>query len=107
MKRTNTIGMAPTGLPLLARKQKEKLRSRLARALTVLGVALVSAAPSAGLAVDFAVWLDGNTTPGGGGNPILTEIDHYLGTNDYELVTTAQLETPGFLNTFNCVVVSR
>jgi hypothetical protein len=69
--------------------------------------ALALALPSTSSAVDFAVWLDGNTTPGGGGNPILTEIDQYFGAGDYTLVTTAQLATPGFLNSFNTVVVSR
>jgi len=55
----------------------------------------------------FAVWLGGNTTPGGGGNGILTTLDQAFGTGDYELVTTSQLETPGFLNSFKTVVVSR
>lgn len=61
----------------------------------------VSAAPA------FAVWLDGNTTPGGGGNAILTSLDHAFGVGDYTLVTTAQLATPGFLNSFKAVIVSR
>ena len=67
----------------------------------------VSVAPAPASALPFAVWLDGNTTPGGGGNPILTEIDHYFGTGDYQLVSTANLETPGFLNSFGAIVVSR
>lgn len=68
-------------------------------------VAGVSAAPAG--AVDFAVWLDGNTTPGGGGQGILTSLDHAFGAGDYQLVTTSQLETPGFLNNFKTVIVSR
>jgi hypothetical protein len=56
---------------------------------------------------DFAVWLDGSTTPGGGGNGILTSLDHAFGTGDYTLVTTAQLATPGFLSPFKAVIVSR
>jgi hypothetical protein len=55
----------------------------------------------------FAVWLDGDTTPGGGGNGILTSLDSAFGVGDYTLVTTAQLETPGFLDAFKTVVVSR
>jgi hypothetical protein len=55
----------------------------------------------------FAVWLDGETTPGGGGNGILTSLDKAFGTGDYTLVTTADLETPGFLNSYKSVIVSR
>jgi hypothetical protein len=61
----------------------------------------------ASAAPEFAVWLDGNTTPGGGGNGILTSLDHAFGVGDYSLVTTANLETPGFLNSFKSVIVSR
>jgi hypothetical protein len=68
---------------------------------------LLGMAVSQAKAYQFAVWLDGETSPGGGGNPILTEIDQYFGTNNYTLVSTADLETPGFLNSFDCVVVSR
>ena len=75
--------------------------------IAILGAALVLAAPSQSRAVDFAIWLEGYTDAGGGGNPILTAIDHYFGPGDYTLVTTAQLETPGFLNSFNAVIVSR
>jgi PEP-CTERM motif len=68
-------------------------------------VALLAAGPAA--SADFAVWLDGNTTPGGGGNGILTSLDNAFGVGDYTLVTTAQLGTPGFLNSFKTVIVSR
>jgi PKD repeat protein len=59
--------------------------------------------------VNAAVWLDGNTTPGGGGNGILTSLSHAFGPNSFTLVTTSQLDTPGFLaaNGFNVVIVSR
>jgi hypothetical protein len=55
----------------------------------------------------FAVWLDGNTTAGGGGNGILTSLDHAFGTGSYTLVTTAQLETAGFLASYQTLIVSR
>ena len=63
--------------------------------------------PATASATEFAVWLDGNTTPGGGGNPILSEITQYFGAGSDQLVSTAQLDTPGFLNSFSTVVVSR
>ena len=78
--------------------------SRTILASTAL-VALFAAAPAT--AADFAVWLDGDTTLGGGGNGILTSLDQEFGAGDYTLVTTAQLATPGFLNSFKTVVVSR
>jgi hypothetical protein len=78
--------------------------SRTILASTAL-VALFAAEPAT--AADFAVWLDGDTTPGGGGNGILTSLDQKFGAGDYTLVTTAQLATPGFLNSFKTVVVSR
>lgn len=55
----------------------------------------------------FAVWLDGNTSPGGGGNGILTSLDNAFGAGHYTLVTTAQLETVNFLNSYDAVIVSR
>ncbi|MBV9509687.1 MAG: hypothetical protein JO303_05330, partial [Caulobacteraceae bacterium] len=70
-------------------------------------LALSAAAAPAFAAPQFAVWLDGNTTPGGGGNGILTSLDHSFGVGDYQLVSTADLETPGFLNSFDAVIVSR
>lgn len=78
--------------------------SRTILASTAL-VALFAAAPA--MAADFAVWLDGDTTPGGGGTGILTSLDNAFGPGDYTLVTTAQLATPGFLNSFKTVIVSR
>ena len=65
----------------------------------VLGVASAAAAPQ------FAVWLDGNIS--GGGNGILTSLDNAFGVGDYTLVTTSQLETAGFLNAYQAVIVSR
>ncbi len=60
-------------------------------------------------AVNAAVWLDGNTTPGGGGNGIASSLTNFFGPTSYSLVTTVDLETPGFLtaNGFNVVIVSR
>lgn len=67
--------------------------------------AAVSVTASAG--PQFAVWLDGNTTPGGGGQGILTSLDNAFGPGSYQLVSTAQLDTPGFLSSFKTVIVSR
>jgi hypothetical protein len=55
----------------------------------------------------FAVWLDGITTPGGGGNGIPFSLTDEFGAASVTLVTTAQLETAGFLNGFDAVVISR
>ncbi len=79
--------------------------SRTILASTAL-IALFAAGPAAA-DPQFAVWLDGDTTPGGGGQGILTTLDEAFGPGDYTLVTTAQLETPGFLNSYKTVVVSR
>lgn len=61
----------------------------------------------AGPTPQFAVWLDGNTTPGGGGNGILTSLDNSFGAGSYTLVSTTDLETPGFLNNYHAIIVSR
>lgn len=73
--------------------------------IAAAALACVSAASSA--APSFAVWLDGNTTPGGGGNAILTSLDQAFGVGNYTLVSTSNLETAGFLNSFDTLIVSR
>ncbi len=75
--------------------------------LLLLGAAFILTIPSVSWAASFAVWLDGNTTPGGGGNGIVSTLTHTFGAASVTLVSTAQLETPGFLNGFDCLVVSR
>lgn len=71
-------------------------------------LALVLWVPSIGSAGPlFAVWLDGDTTPGGGGNGIPFSLTAEFGAASVTLVTTAQLETAGFLNGFDAVVISR
>ncbi|MDE2333703.1 MAG: PEP-CTERM sorting domain-containing protein [Rhodospirillales bacterium] len=57
----------------------------------------------------FAVWLDGNTDASCGGNGICTSLTQAFGAGSYQLVTSAQLDTPGFLssNGFKTVIVSR
>jgi hypothetical protein len=75
--------------------------------LLLLGVAFILTIPSFSWAASFAVWLDGNTTPGGGGNGIVSTLTNTFGAGSVTLVSTVQLETPGFLNGFDCVVVSR
>jgi hypothetical protein len=80
-----------------------RLRIVAARALV-----LVLLIPSIGSTAPlFAVWLDGNTTPGSGGNGIPFSLTEAFGAASVTLVTTAQLETVGFLNGFDAVVVSR
>ena len=65
-------------------------------------------APSQGSAApQFAVWLDGNTTPGGGGNGIPFSLTAAFGASSFTLVSNAQLDTPGFLNGFDAVIISR
>jgi hypothetical protein len=75
--------------------------------LASTGLTIVLAAAPAMADPDFAVWLDGDTTPGGGGNGIVSSLDRAFGAGDYVLVTTADLETPGFLNAYKAVIVSR
>jgi len=53
----------------------------------------------------FAVWLNGQATDGG--NPIPNRLNIAFGAGAVTLVSTAQLETPGFLDSFDCVVISR
>ena len=64
--------------------------------------------PSIGSAAPvLAVWLDGNTAPDGGGNGIPFSLTAAFGASSFTLVTTAQLEAPGFLNGFDAVIISR
>lgn len=75
--------------------------------LASLSLAAVLALPALGSAATFAVWLDGNTTSGGGGNGIVTSLANAFGVGSFDLVSTSQLETPGFLNNYKTVIVSR
>jgi hypothetical protein len=80
-------------------------RLRIAAAWVVVLLLLI---PSMGSAAPlFAVWLDGNTDPSGGGNGILFSLTEEFGPNSYTLVTTAELQTAGFLDPFKAVVISR
>ena len=71
--------------------------------------------PSIGLAAPFpyfAVWLDGQTTnetPSGAQNGIPFALTEAFGASSFVLVTSAQLDTPGFLkaNGFDTVIISR
>ena len=74
-----------------------------ALALIIAGAGTSASAAS----TQFAVWLDGNTSAGGGGNGILTSLDNAFGAGHYTLVSTADLETTGFLSPFGAIVVSR
>lgn len=77
----------------------------LKRLVLTLFAFLVLAAAQNAPAAAFAVWLDGAASAGGNGIP--TSLDHAFGAGSATLVTTAQLETAGFLNAFDTVVVSR
>jgi hypothetical protein len=91
------------------RKRSKAMTSspkKLIRAIS-LGVAVMALPGVASAAPMFAVWLDGNTTPGGGSNGILASLDNHFGVGSYTLVTTAQLATAGFLNSYKAVIVSR
>ena len=72
-----------------------------------LVLALVVAPSNASAAPFLAVWLDGDTTPGGGVNGIPESLTAAFGAGSFTLVTTAQLETPDFLNGFEAVIISR
>ncbi len=77
---------------------------------TVADPALVNGANLAPAVVKAAVWLDGRTDdPIGGGTGIVTSLTNAFGAGSWQLVTTAQLDTPNFLsdNGFNVVIVSR
>ena len=69
---------------------------------------ILMVAPSQGSAAPlFAVWLDGNTTAGGGGNGIPFSLTAAFGASSFTLISNAQLDTPGFLNGFDAVIISR
>ena len=68
---------------------------------------LLMVAPSRGSAAQFALWLDGNTTPDGGGNGIPFSLTAAFGASSFTLITNAQLDTPGFLSGFDAVIISR
>jgi len=69
---------------------------------------ILTGAPSSGSAApEFAVWLSGNTTPGGGGNGIPDSLTAAFGASSFTLITSDQLGTPGFLDAFDAVVISR
>jgi hypothetical protein len=92
----------------LVGREGDKSFMALHRLWAVWALALVLLVPSIGSAGPlFAVWLDGNTTPGGGGNGIPFSLTAEFGEASVTLVTTEQLETAGFLNGFDAVVISR
>lgn len=80
------------------------------RALVVtIAVAACLALPAVSTAqTTYAVWLDGETgDPTGGGSGIVTSLTHAFGASSFQLVSTANLETTGFLNSFKTVIISR
>ena len=79
-------------------------KSFIGRFIPIFGAALLLlAVPSRALALSYAVWLDGQTTDGGNAIPSRLAALGFTVT----LVTTAQLETAGFLNSFDAIAVSR
>jgi hypothetical protein len=69
------------------------------------GLVLLTALVQPALAYQFAVWLDGQADSGGNGIP--SSLANAFGSGSVTYVTTAQLETPGFLSAFDAVVISR
>jgi hypothetical protein len=69
----------------------------------VLSSVLLLATPSVSRAASFAVYEDGSLT----GNGIVSSLQHVFGASSVTMITTAQLDTPGFLNSFQTLVVSR
>ena len=87
---------------LKQRKTDLILNMKISKSLFMIA-ALALVVPSLARA-QIAVWLDGSLTDGG--NPIASRINA-LSLGGATLVTTAQLETPGFLNAYHAIVVSR
>lgn len=85
--------------------RKERVR-KLKLAAVVAALAFATAG-SASAVPTYAVWLDGNTTPGGGGNGIVAALTNAYGAGSFDLVSTAQLAAAGFLNSYKAVIVSR
>jgi len=83
------------------------------RIVAAWALALVLLAPSTGSTdpiFTFAVWLNGEPTagfPGQAPNPIPYTLDNAFGVGAATLVSTKDLEAPGFLNGFDAVVISR
>ena len=69
--------------------------------------AMIIAATGASATPTFAVWLDGNTDPSGGSNGILGALTTDFGAGSYQLVSTSDLESAGFLTPFKTIIVSR
>ena len=85
-------------------------RLSVIRGLTsAAAVAVVTASAIPAMATTFAVWLDGNTDPSCGGSGICTSLTDAFGAGSFNLVSTPQLDTPGFLssNGYSAVIVSR
>jgi hypothetical protein len=85
--------------------ERRKKAMRMIKLMMVLGVVIILVIPSLASAESFAVWLEGNLSDGG--NAIPGRLDAAFGAGSATLVTTTQLETPGFLSSFDAVVVSR
>ena len=74
------------------------------KALGISLAALMMAGPASAVP-QFAVWLDGVLGPNS--NAIPGRLNSFFGAGAATLVTTAQLETVGFLTPFDTVIVSR
>jgi hypothetical protein len=73
--------------------------------LLLIAIALL-ALPTPSSAQQFAVWLDGNTSPSTP-DGILSSLDNAFGTGHWTIVSTSNLETAGFLNSFDTLIMSR
>jgi hypothetical protein len=64
--------------------------------------------PSIASAQKFAVWLDGDTSAGvATGDGALGSLDNHFGAGHWTLASNANLETPGWLNNFDTLIMSR
>lgn len=74
----------------------------------ILVIASILGTPAFGQAgYKFAVWGDDSTDPALGGSGIITSLQHTFGAGSTTVVTNAQMATPGFLNNFDAVILTR
>lgn len=83
---------------------KNALVSKLLPALAAV-LMLLTASTRVSAVPTFAVWLDGSASDGGNAIPAL--LNATFGPGAATLISTAQLETPGFLSGFDTLVMSR
>jgi hypothetical protein len=90
----------------LARMQTKHMVKTIVVTLVTIAAAIsfLAVSPKSS-AQQFAVWLDGQ--PAAADDAILTSLDHAFGPGHWAVVSTADLETPGFLDSFDTLIMSR